>query len=468
MTSQQDEIKANKEKFEKSWVPYYIKRYYFFLLATVTSLVLPFIKINGNHIFLLSFDHKRLELLGTAFDMQELYLMPFLLILLFMFVFFLTTLGGRVWCGWACPQTIFRVIYREVIQEKLLGLRKRRDKQKEPKDKIKGFIAGVIWSVLALLAASNFMWYFVPPEDFFVYITDPMNHMVLFGTIAVLTLFLIYDVIWLAENFCVYICPYARIQSVMYDSNTIMEVYDEKRGGIIYDKDHTKIADKPAEGDCIGCMACVKVCPTHIDIRRGLQLECINCLECADACAPIMGALGKENLIKWTSYHHVETGEKTKVFRFRILAYIVMMVLAFSGLLYMGSSKESMLLNINRTSELYAIKDGGKKVDNIYTMLFQNTDTKDHEYYFEVVGSQDITISRPTEPFKLQAGGKAKKIVVLTTEKQLANDDRKDTPIPIQIRAFAKDDKEKIFAIRKTIFFYPSTDVIKLKQTEVK
>ena len=458
-----EETKANKEKFEKSWTPYYIKRYWFFFLISTVSLVLPFVKINGNHVFLLSFDHKKLELMGTAFDMQELYLMPFLLILLFMFIFFLTTLGGRVWCGWACPQTIFRVIYRELIQEKLLGLRKRRDKQKEPNDKLKGFVAGLLWTVLAFVAASNFMWYFVPPEDFFAYIFDPASHMVLIGAILVITSFLVYDVIWLAEDFCIYICPYARIQSVMYDTNTVMEVYDEKRGGVIYDTNHDKIADKPAEGDCIGCMACVKVCPTHIDIRKGLQLECINCLECADACAPIMGALGKENLIKWTSYHHIDTGEKTKVFRFRILAYIVMMCIAFAGLLFMSSKKESMLLNVNRTSELYAVKDGGKRIDNIYTMLFQNTDSKAHDFYFEVVGTQDITISRPMESFTLQPGGKANKIVVLTTDKQLANDDRKDTPLPIQVKAFAKDDKEKIFVIRKTIFFYPSTDVIKAK-----
>jgi cytochrome c oxidase accessory protein FixG len=462
--STKDDIRANKENFEKSWMPYYLKRYMVFLIASIVSLALPFIKINGNHIFLLSFDHKRLELLGVGFDMQELYLMPFLLIFMFMFVFFLTTLGGRVWCGWACPQTIFRFVYRELIQEKLLGLRKRRDKQKEPNDKLKGLVAGLLWSILAVLSASNFMWYFVPPEDFFVYIADPLNHTVLITSISLIAGFLIYDVIWLAEDFCIYVCPYARIQSVMYDAHTIMEVYDEKRGGKIYDENKDKIADKPSEGDCIGCMACVKVCPTHIDIRKGLQLECINCLECADACAPIMGALGKENLIKWTSYHHIETGEKTKIFRFRILAYIVVMAIALVAITIMGAKKETMLLNVNRTSELYAIKDGGKTVDNIYSFLFQNTDSKEHTFYFEVVGKNDINITRPTEPFKLDAGGKAKKVVVLTTEEELANDDRKDTPIPIQVRAYAVDAKDKIFVLRDTVFFYPSSDVLKTKQ----
>lgn len=401
--------------------------------------------------------------MGVAFDMQELYLMPFLLIMLFMVIFFLTTLGGRVWCGWACPQTIFRVIYRDFIEGKLLGMHGRRNKQKAGKSsKVKKVIAILIWTVLAAMAASNFMWYFIPPEDFFAYIANPADHKVLLGFVAVITLFLVYDVVWLAENFCVYICPYARIQSVMYDNNTIMEIYDEKRGGLIYDKDGHKIADKPVEGDCTGCMACVNVCPTHIDIRKGLQLECINCLECADACAPVMASLGKDNLIKWTSYEAMQTG-KTKVFRFRIIAYIVMLTLAFVGLVLVGSKKEHMLLNINRTTELYAVRDGGK-VENHYTFLFQNTDSKEHEYYFEVLGLSDIQIDRPTEPFKLQPGSKANKVVVLSTTKELARNDRKDTPFPIKIRAYALDDKQKIVVERDAVFFYPSLEVMKEKK----
>lgn len=450
-----------KKEFMKKWTPYFKQRYIFFVFISLVSLVLPFIKINGNHIFLLSFDKKQLQLMGIAFDMQELYLMPFLLIMLFMVVFFLTTLGGRVWCGWACPQTIFRVIYRDFIEGKLLGMNTRRNKQKSKSNALKKVIAIALWSVFAVVAASNFMWYFIPPEDFFAYIANPAEHKVLLGFVGVITLFLVYDVVFLAENFCVYVCPYARIQSVMYDNNTIMEIYDDKRGGVIYDKDGAKIADKPSEGDCVGCMACVNVCPTHIDIRKGLQLECINCLECADACAPVMASLGKENLIKWTSYEAMEKG-KTKIFRFRIIAYIVMLSLAFIGLLLLGSKKENMLLNINRTSELYAVKEGGV-IENHYTFLFQNTDSQAHEYYFEVVGNKDITISRPKDSFKLNPGSKVNKVVVLSTDKEIVKNDRKDTPIPIKIRAFAVDKKDLIVVERDAVFFYPSLEVIKQK-----
>ena len=112
---------------------YFKRRYWVYFAATLIIFCVPFIKINGNQIFLLSFDHKQLHLFGVAFDMQELYLMPFLLILMFLMIFFLTTLAGRVWCGWACPQTIFRVLYRDLIETKILKLRKRiENRQLEP------------------------------------------------------------------------------------------------------------------------------------------------------------------------------------------------------------------------------------------------------------------------------------------------------------------------------------------------
>ena len=108
-----------------------IKRYYMYVFATVLTLVVPFITINGNHIFLLSFDKKQLHLMGIAFDMQELYMLPFLLMLLFLGIFAATTIGGRAWCGWGCPQTIFRVVYRDLIEDKILGLKRIKNKQKD-------------------------------------------------------------------------------------------------------------------------------------------------------------------------------------------------------------------------------------------------------------------------------------------------------------------------------------------------
>mgnify|MGYP003571699699 CR=1 FL=1 len=443
--------------------PYSKKRYITYGIISLISLVLPFIKIGGNHFFLLSFEKKQLHLLFTSFDVQELYLMPFLLILLFLGVFFLTTLGGRIWCGWACPQTIFRVIYRDWIETKLLGLRKSiKNKQKPSKNNYKKTIAVFIWSFLSVLAAANFTWYFVPPEDFFVYIQNPMEHTILLGTIISIAAFLIYDVILLKEDFCIYVCPYARVQSVMYDEETIQTVYNENRGGKIYDEQKNLISSKPTgqNDECTGCEACVTICPTHIDIRKGMQLECINCLECADACTKVMGKLGKTSLITWASSNAVEENRKTQFFRFKTIAYGVALSIALVALFMMGSTKEHMLLNINRTTQLYKIKDEGKEIQNVYTFLFQNTDTKDHRFYFDVE-HEGISIKKPSKPFMLKAGTKLKKIVILKTDKNLSTHNEIDTVLDVVVTAYAQDHKEKIVIKRETTFIYPSPYSVK-------
>ncbi len=460
---------SKAREYLKGWTPYRYKRYVVFVIATIFALVIPWIKINGAHFFLLNFDHKQIHLFFTKFDMQELYVMPFLLIFGFLGVFFMTTLGGRVWCGWMCPQTIFRVIYRDLIQTKLLHIRKSIfNKQKEPQGQnFKRFIGFMIWVILSFIAAIDFIWFFVPPEDFLKYIQNPAEHTVMITTILIVAGFLIYDVVKLKEDFCIYVCPYARVQSVMYDEETIQTIYDTERGGHIYSEDQEvklvhnlkELKAKEPDAECTFCDSCVRVCPTHIDIKRGTQLECINCLECADACTKVMGALGKPSLISWTSLSAIKEHRRPKFLRFRTVAYGIALTAALIGILVMGSKKEHMLLNINRTAQLYKIKDGGR-VNNAYIFLFQNTDRKDHTYYFEVEGHPDIHILRPKKPFKLGAGKKAQKVVVLSTTKVLVKNDRKDTPIPITIKAYAVDDPKNIVVKRHTTFVYPRYDLV--------
>lgn len=476
------EVPLKGKAYLAGWIPWRIKRYWFYGFVTLLALVVPWIRINGNHLFLLSFDKLKLHLMFIPFDMQELYLMPFLLMLLFIGIFGITVLGGRVFCGWMCPQTIFRVIYRDLIETKLLGLRKRiKNKQQEPdyskaENKIKRLVAVLIWTGLAFIAAADLMWYFVPPEDFLAYIQNPSEHLVLVGTIIGIVLFLVYDVIFLQENFCIYVCPYSRIQSVLYDDDTIMAIYNPNRGGEIYNEHKEKMFTKQKDllsvnthAECTTCESCVTVCPTHIDIRKGLQLECINCLECVDACTEVMGKLGKPSLVEWSSEKETLFMKgKTHYFRPKIIGYMAVLIIVSIALGMMGSTKEYMLLNINKENRLYSINhtDEGKiRVENAYTFLFQNTLDKSHSYYFDVIAPKGmegkIKIETPTEPFSVRPGVVKKKVIVLYTDEMLVKDDRKDTIIPLTIKAYALDDKAKVTVIRQSTFTFPRADLVK-------
>ncbi|MBD3794346.1 MAG: cytochrome c oxidase accessory protein CcoG [Epsilonproteobacteria bacterium] len=450
---------------------YRSKRNYLYAFLTFFALILPFIKINGHQIFLLSFDKKQLHLMGTAFDMQELYLMPFLLMFMFIGIFAMTTIGGRAFCGWGCPQTIFRVIYRDLIETNLLKLRKRiSNKQIEPdwskkENSAKRVVGITIWAVLSLLASANFLWFFIPPSDFFAYMSNPMEHTVLLGFWLGIAGFLIYDIVFIKENWCIYVCPYSRVQSVLYDEDTLQPIYTTQRGGVIYDDNKEKVIfkakdfDKASNAECTTCESCVTVCPTHIDIRKGTQLECINCLECVDACTKVMGKLGKESLVNWTSLNAEQTHSKVKLLRAKTIMYGVLLGLILVALTFMSGKKEYMLLNINKTTELYKISEDKQKVSNLFLLLFQNTQDKPYTYKIEVVGEYKgkVNIERFDE-VKLRAGRMAKKVIMLSTTQKLVNDATKDTPLTVTLKAYAVENPKEVVVFRKAIFIYPRAD----------
>ena len=452
---------------------YHKLRLYGFVAVAIFAVCIPFVRVNGNHFFMLSFVHQKLNVFFMSFGVQELYLMPFLLIAMFLFIFFITTLLGRVWCGWACPQTMFRIIYRDFLQTKILKLYASRiNKQQSIRPRrFRRALAPIIFYFFALLAACNFMWFFVPPEDFFLYMQKPLEHKILLGFVVLISLFLTFDICYLQERFCVYICPYGRIQSVMFDTDTKHVIYDEGRGGVIW-KNHEQIAkkgDARAYEECIGCNACVAICPTHIDIRRGMQLDCINCLECVDACSSVQEKFKRPSLIKWSSLNALRSGGKIKYLRFRTAAYMGVISVIFSCFFVMLGGKESMLLNVNRSSQLYSIK--GSSVQNAYTFLYQNTSDKTHEFYFEVLAKEEkdaalvkeISIVRPKTAVKISSGGKVKNIVVLELRDDSgagkaglakAGSTKGDLIVPIIIRAYATDD-ESIFVSRQSLFVMP-------------
>ena len=185
------------------------KRYLVYFFITLFIMGIPFITINNNHLLLLSFDKLQFHFIGIVYNVSELYVMPFLLMFLFIGIFALTSIFGRVWCGWGCPQTIFRVIYRDLIESTILDLRRIKNKQKDidynkKNNQIKKYITIFLWSIICLIISSNFMLYFIASEDFFVYIQNPSEHSFMIIFIISIALFLIYDIVFMKENFCTY------------------------------------------------------------------------------------------------------------------------------------------------------------------------------------------------------------------------------------------------------------------------
>ena len=422
------------------------KRYINYALITIFVMVLPFITIDGNHMLLLSFEKLEFHFLGFSFDVNELFVMPFLLMFLFIGIFAITSMFGRVWCGWACPQTIFRVIYRDLIESTILDLRRIKNKQKDidyskRKNQIRKYIGLLLWMVITLVIASNFMWYFVPPEDFFAYIQDPFEHTVLILFVLSIAMFLVYDIVFMKENFCMYVCPYSRIQSVLYDNDTKQVVYDTSR-----------------TSDCTSCNACVKICPTHIDIRKGLQVECINCLECSDACDTVMTKLNKENLIQWGSTNKVLNKKNQSIWTKRNIAYFVSLFITVIFAISMMVDKQYFIVNVNKTTEMYKIKDDNSVINN-YVFTIQNREDKIQKYFIEALDNENFELDKFSS-FELNPNERVKKIVKIKAKQRLYLSDMKDTPLSIKVRIYAVDEPKKEL-IKDVSFVYPKNSLLK-------
>jgi|TARA_R110002033_G_scaffold802_8_gene7843 cytochrome c oxidase accessory protein FixG len=412
----------------------------------------PFIRIDGNHMLLLSFVTYDFHFLGNVYNMNEFFIMPFLLMFLFIGIFAMTSMFGRVWCGWGCPQTIFRVIYRDLIETFLLKLRRIKNKQKDinydkTSTKIKKYIGLLLWIVLSFVIAINFMLYFVPPEDFIEYMKSPQDHFFLVMFILSIVVFLVYDIVFMKEHFCTYVCPYSRIQSVLYDNNTKQVVYNHNRGGKIYPNNEKSIFNvKQWSGneECTTCEACVKVCPTHIDIRKGLQVECINCLECSDACSTVMGKLGKKSLIYWGSTNSVLLEKIEKFLNPRNLVYMGSLVICLLFTAYFMSEKEPFLVNINKNTELYKIDENGKVVNN-YLLTIHNSADKKYTFDIEVL-DKNISIKR-YNPITLNPKQTRKTVLILVSKNKINTS-------KINLLFYAKENKE-LKMQKKILFFSP-------------
>jgi len=441
------------------------KRYITYIFITLFIMGTPFVTIDGNHLLLLSFERLQFHFLGFVFNVNELFIMPFLLMLLFIGIFALTSMFGRVWCGWACPQTIFRVLYRDLIEGTLLDLTKIKNKQKSAdyskiKNLFKKAIAITLWSILSIIIATNFILYFIPSEDFFLYMQTPSEHIFMIIFILSIAGFLVFDIIIMKENFCQYVCPYSRVQSVLYDDDTKQVVYDTNRGGDIYqsgEKSILNVKQWSNQEECTTCEACVKVCPTHIDIRKGFQFECINCLECSDACSTVMGKLGKKSLINWGSTNSVLNKIKKSIYSKKNIMYLVAITLSIVFTVVYTKKQEPILAQFNKTTKLYNIKSGGV-VTNNYILTIRNNQKETYSYDIKI--DDDRFFIKRFQTRQIDGNKEKKFILIIGSKERLKLSDTKTTVLTLNANIFAKENKN-LEITRKISFIYPRNDALK-------
>lgn len=441
------------------------KRYITYILITLFIMYVPFITIDGNHLLLLSFERLQFHFIGYAFNVNELFIMPFLLMLLFIGIFAVTAMFGRAWCGWACPQTIFRVLYRDLIEGTLLDLTRIKNKQKfadfsKPKNLLKKVIAIILWSFISIIIATNFILYFIPSEDFFIYMQNPSEHIFMLLFILSIAGFLVFDILIMKENFCQYVCPYSRVQSVLYDDDTKQIVYDTNRGGDIYKKGEKSIFninEWSNNEECTTCEACVKVCPTHIDIRKGLQFECINCLECSDACSVVMGKLGKKSLINWGSTNGVLNKINNSIFSKRNNMYFIAIFLSILFTVFYAQEQEPILAQLNKTTKLYIIKDDGV-VTNNYVLTIRNNQKETYNY--KITLDDDRFFVKRFVTRKVKANKQSKFILIIGSKERLQLSDTVTSALKMNMNISAKENP-KLTIQREVSFIYPRNDAVK-------
>jgi cytochrome c oxidase accessory protein FixG len=367
-----------------------------FAALTVLLASLPFVQVGGHPAVFLDFLHRRFYLLGATFNAQDFWLLFFILTGIGFSLIVTTALWGRVWCGYACPQTVFLEGLFRPIERLIEGPRSERLRRNAGPwnfDKIaRKSLKQVIYLVLAFAIAHLITAYFVSLPALYQMVQErPSEHPEAFAWAATLTGILYFNFAWFREQLCLIVCPYGRLQSVLTDLDTTVIGYDTRRGEPRGKKD-TKGA-----GDCVDCSRCVVVCPTGIDIRNGLQIDCIGCARCIDACDEVMVKLSRpKGLVRYDSQRGL-AGEARRVWRPRVVLYAALGVIGcFAATLAVGqrTAFEANLLRL-RDAPPFVVDQG--RVRNAFEVHLVNKQSRDT--VFELHGKADerlrYTISMP-------------------------------------------------------------------------
>ena len=347
---------------------------------------------NGRQAVWWDLPERKFYIFGATFWPQDFILLSALLIICAFGLFFITVFAGRVWCGYTCPQSVFTWVFMwaEKVTEGDRNQRMKLDKAPMSANKFMRKAAKhSIWLAVSLAIGITFVGYFTPIRDLVPdLVTLQVGGWALFW-VGFFTLATYGNAGYLREQVCIYMCPYARFQSVMFDKDTLIVSYDPRRGERRGPR--KKDADYKAMGlgDCIDCTMCVQVCPTGIDIRDGLQIECIGCAACIDACDTIMDKMNyPRGLISYTTEHNL-SGQKTHLVRPRLIGYAVALTAMMGVFAYAVSDRALVKLDVLKDRVLYRENEQGR-IENVYTLKVMNKAQSEQTFIIEAVGLEGL------------------------------------------------------------------------------
>jgi len=406
----------------------YNLRTWFSIFYLIVFFTIPFIKVNGEPLLMLNVLARKFIIFGMVFWPQDFFIFGIAMLTFVVFIILFTVVFGRIFCGWACPQTIFMEMVFRKIEYWIDGDSAQQKRLKEMHwngEKIgKRVIKFIVFFVLSFIIANFFLAYLISMDQVLGYLENPSANFATLVSLLIFTSVFFFVYWWFREQACIVVCPYGRLQGVLLDKDSIVVAYDrirgEPRGKLKKTNGHdlhsvdfkhesasTNIAAKVDElvplGDCIDCFACVRVCPTGIDIRNGTQLECVNCTACIDSCDTIMTSIHKpKGLIRYASENSIVNGVRLK-FTTRIKAYTAVLALLLSLLFFLLVSRTDLDARLMRTAGMTytSLHDG--RISNLYNLKLANKTHKDIPFTLklenikgeiEYVGSSSFVVKK--------------------------------------------------------------------------
>lgn len=395
------------------------RRVWFTVVLLGLLFAAPFIKLNGQPLLLLNVLERKFIIFGIFIGPQDYWLFGLTMLSFMVFIVLFTTVFGRLWCGWACPQTVFmEMVFRKIEYaiEGDAGKQKLLNKAPWNTDKIiKKGSKYFLFLAVSFLIANLLLAYVIGVDELSKIISEPIGeHIPLFSGIVAFTAIFYFNFAWLRDQACTVVCPYGRLQGVLMDRNSIVVAYDYKRGET---RGKLHKGKERTEGDCISCNQCVAVCPTGIDIRNGMQMECVNCTACIDACDSIMDRVGFDRgLIRYTSENAI-VNKTSKLITPRVIGYVVVLILLWSGLGFMLASRTDTQTTMFRAPGSQYVENKDGSISNLYTFKIFNKTNHVVRPKLVLENSQGKLIFAGTPDLTLDGAGMAQGTVFIVIPK---------------------------------------------------